>query len=120
MMIRTVVGAICLSVVLVAAVPTLSSACRLKECSPTGAATPVLSALHADHGTDTTNKFKGVSNKNLGHYSDGDPLSIEEHPDNVQGNSRERNELRYADRRIELTRWSHEWIELHRTFKSLP
>ena len=77
-----------------------------------------MSVLHADHSTDAANKFDGVSNKKRGRYWDGDPLYLEGHVDNIPGYIRERNELSYGDRRIELKLWSDEWMELNKLFNN--
>lgn len=113
------IGGIWLGIVLVGAAPTLSSACRLIEHPPPGTAAPFTSVLKEHPSNGTGQKFKGESGKKR-EICSGDLLYIEEHPHKIPRNIQEKNELSYGDRRLELKLWGDEWMELTKTFKSLP
>ena len=114
--IRAMIGGICLSVAAIAAVPAPSSACRLKDCSPSGTATPVILIFNEDQFNGKETQFTGEPNMKRGHFTDDVLLFSERRRDTGEGNI----QVRYGDRRADVKTWLDMWFEQNKSHNNHP
>ena len=104
-----------MSVVAVAAAPMPSSACCIKDCSPSATATPFIVVLNEDQFNDTGTQFKSEPTKKLGTFTDDVLLFIEGRRDMIGGKIQERFQVGYGDRIADVKTWVDEWTEQNKT-----